>query len=122
MASVLVTRDFWADALERAVKSFIQGFLVTGGMLSASGGAVTNVTIQGFPWNAALLSGSGMAILSIGMSILSAPRSGTASFTKVVAAVPSAATPAVSESTAAPQQTDEGEVPFRAKQQPPEDH
>lgn len=70
---------FLRDAGERAVKSFAQGFAVTGGLLSAAGQAVAQVDVIGFPWVAAASAGGGMALASILTSIISAPRDGTLS-------------------------------------------
>lgn len=82
---VLFTATFWRDALERALKSAVQGFAVGAGLLTLGGTLADHAQIVGFPWAAGLSAAGGMALASVISSVLSAPiGSGTASLTRAV--------------------------------------
>lgn len=75
---MIFSKAFLLDALERAIKSAVQGFAVGAGMLKA-GEVVAQVDVVGFPWVAAFSAAGGMAIASLVTSVISAPRDDTLS-------------------------------------------
>jgi Putative lactococcus lactis phage r1t holin len=80
----LFSATFWADAGERAMKSFVQGIIVGGGLSAAHG--VIAATLTSVPWLYALNVGALMAVISVMMSVVSAPigSEGTASVTNTL--------------------------------------
>ena len=80
LASVL-TKQFWLDAADRAIKSFAQGAII-GIALALKG----DRPFTGIPWVDVILFGLFMAILSVLMSVGSIPfgSKGTASAVKGV--------------------------------------
>lgn len=68
---VMLTGQFWADAAERAVKTFAQSALATLGA-----GAVDILSVN---WVAVLAVGAGAAVVSVLTSLASEPRSDTLS-------------------------------------------
>ena len=74
--TVLTTTRFWADALERAVKTFAQALVAT-----LTAGAVTPASI---PW-AAAVTGAGMAAaISLLTSVASAQATNTISPASII--------------------------------------
>jgi Putative lactococcus lactis phage r1t holin len=72
----MLSKLFWADALERAVKTFAQSALATLGLGS--------VDVLSTNWVGVLSVGAGAAVVSILTSVASEPRSGTLSPASVV--------------------------------------
>lgn len=72
-----MTRDFWVDALERAVKTFLQTGLALGG-----GSQVTNFFSLDITWGTVLQVALSAAILSVVTSLISGltPPTATAGF------------------------------------------
>ncbi|AVO21636.1 holin [Mycobacterium phage TChen] len=76
--SDLFTRRFWEDALERIVSSAAQGFIVGGGVGTAT---ATSVDVRYFPWIAAASTAGGMAVMTFAkcLAAIKVGNKGTAS-------------------------------------------